>query len=134
MSCTQVARYSFNPFLRVLYDRRALTRTCRRGCIRLQRSTSPAPHDHLSPIPHHQQHWWITRLFHKRIDTARSISHRLPSERGLVIPLAQKVRIDDGREERVLESDGTKEDTEEDDEFSVCDDFHSLVIVGCRVC
>lgn len=66
------------------------------------------------------------------VELPSSVSDSIAGEDGLIIALAKEVGVDEGRNERILESNGTKEDADENDQFSICNDLHGSVIVGCN--
>lgn len=73
---------------------------------------------------------WIVGLGNVLVNAASSSAKSTTSKRRLVITLAKEVGVDKRSNKRVLEGDGTEENANEDDKFSICDKFHGCVIVG----
>jgi hypothetical protein len=57
-------------------------------------------------------------------------SNGMPGEGTLPIALTKEVGEDDGAQERVLEGEGAKDDTDEDKNLGEGDNGHGPVVVG----
>lgn len=64
------------------------------------------------------------------IKPASSFGDSITSESRLVVALAEEVSVDERGNEGVLEGNGTKENANEDDKFSICNDLHRGVVVS----
>ena len=63
--------------------------------------------------------------------TSNRNTNRVTGKCRMVVPLAQKVCIDQRRQERVLEKEGTKDHAKKDNHFSIGNDTHGTIIIIC---
>lgn len=66
------------------------------------------------------------------VDTFSGSDEGIAGKRRLVVSLAQKVCVRDRGKQRVLESEGSENDANKNDELGVCYRSHGSVIVSCR--
>lgn len=106
-------------------------RPCSISIIGSQVAPSPPCRQHLSLLPHLYNHRRIARLANITIDLFGRCGNGFPRECRLVITLTQEMRIDKRREQSILEGDRPKSDADEDYQFSVCNNLHRRIVVGC---
>ena len=99
--------------------------------LRRNHAARPARHPDLDLLVHLQQHRRRTRRAHVGLDPEVQLSNGALGELRLVPASTKEMGVEDRGEERVLEGDGTKQDTQHNEELSVCNGLHRGVIVGC---
>ena len=73
----------------------------------------------------------VISLGSKEIKISRCLGKNVLGEDGLVVALAKEVGVDDRRNEGILEGERTQDDTNKNDKFGVCDNFHRRIIIAC---
>lgn len=76
----------------------------------------------------------VTGLADEAVDASIGECERLTGEGRLIVTLAEEVRIDKRRQERIAECDSSQENTNENQEFGVGNDAHGSIVVGCQTC
>ena len=105
-----------------------------RGRCRLtlhRRRTTPTGNNCLPFLPYLFRDRGSTRLVDVFLYAGNRNTNRFTGKRRMVVPLAQKVRIDQWRQERVLEKEGAKDHAKEDNDFSIGNNAHGTIIIIC---
>lgn len=106
-----------------------LLSTCR-GCSRRNVASSPTGYQS-ARLRIDVGQGRIVLLSEQRVDASICSGKGITSERRLVVSLAQKVKINNGGEERVLKCQRSENNPNKDEEFGVGHCAHSGVIVVC---
>lgn len=106
------------------------TTSSSRGLLSGQSGPSPTPKDSPDLVPNLNGDRRHSLFPDVPLNGFVNEGNCVPSEGGVVISLAQKVNVEDGGKQRVLEGDGTQEDSGHDQELSVCYGLHRSVIVS----
>jgi hypothetical protein len=100
------------------------------GLSRCEDGTRPAVHKHEEGVPSLHSSGRRASLANTPIDLAPDLADGLLRERGLVVARAEEVDEDKWRKQAVSPEDRAEEDANEDDQLSICDHTHRLVVVA----
>jgi len=96
----------------------------------MQSRASPPPNQALECHPALLNNWWYIGPIGIPINLDRDGNDGLPGECRLEEPHANEMRVDDRRQERVAQHDGTDDDANKDENLRVSHYFHGVVVVG----
>jgi hypothetical protein len=101
------------------------------GLSRCEDGTRPTVHKHEEGVPSLHSSGRRASLANTPINLAPDLADGFLRERGLVVACAKEVDEDKWREQAVSPEDRAEEDANEDNQLSICDHTHRLVVVAC---